>query len=87
MSDIDQAALDRLVDATFAAFRHGSAPRPRAAASPQPRAARAVTMRAEARPGRSCALIITEKDGSAGEAILDAATCREVAAALTRAAR
>ena len=79
MSDIDQAALDRLVDATFAAFRHGSAPRPRAA--------RAVTMRAEARPGRSCALIITEKDGSAGEAILDAATCREVAAALTRAAR
>jgi len=84
---IDQAALDRLVDAAYGAFRHDTAPQPRAAASPRTRAARAVTMRAEARPGRSCALIITEKDGSVGEAILDAATCREVAAALTRAAR
>lgn len=83
----DQAAVDRLVDAVYGMSRRSTAPRPRAAAMPQPPGVRAVRMRAEARPGRSCALILTEADGSVGEAILDTATCRELAAALTRAAR
>ena len=84
---IDQAALDKFVDATYAAFRRSTVPQSRAASVTRPPGGRAARMHAEARPGRSCALIFTERDGTESEVILGAATCREVAAALTRAAR
>ena len=87
MTDIDEAAVDRFAVAVSAAFRRSTAPRPRAVAAPRPPGGRAARMQAEARPGRSCALIFTERDGTESEVILDAATCRDVAAALTRAAR
>ena len=84
---IDQAEVEKFADAVSAAFRRSTAPPLRASAAPRRPARRSARIHAEARPGRSCALIITEEDGSVGEAILDAATCREMSAVLTRAAR
>jgi hypothetical protein len=56
----------------------------RPARSPAGRA----NLRAEARPGRECALILTSaQTGEVTEMVLDARTCRELSAVLTRAAR
>lgn len=48
---------------------------------------RRITLKAEARPGRTAALIITEHGGGVDEVVLTARVCRELAAVLNEAAR
>jgi hypothetical protein len=77
--------VDDALEVLFAELA-GGRPEP-ARGAPQVPPVRQVRMRAEARPGRSCALILTEQDGSGSEMVLGPAECRELSAVLARAAR